>query len=100
MTLQCAEQSSATGLPESNTNRTGKELFPATIRLVRRTHGFVTAIARAGGFRPSYVSDVLAGRRPPSARFLRALTEAAEADGWAVLRAAVEAEQARQRGTG
>lgn len=68
------------------------------MRLVRGTHGFVTAIARAGGFRPSYVSDVLAGRRPPSARFLAALVEAAEAHQLGVLRTVVEAEQVRLRG--
>lgn len=29
-------------------------------------------LAREGGFRPSYVSAVLAGRKPPSERFLEA----------------------------
>ncbi len=87
-------------MAESTTNRREKKLLPATVRLVRGTHGFVTAIARAGGFRPSYVSDVLAGRRPPSARFLVALVEAAEAQQLEMLRAAVAAEQVRLRGEG
>lgn len=87
-------------VPEPNTNRKGKELLPATVRMVRRTRGFVSAIARAGGFRPSYVSDVLAGRRPPSERFLQALAEAAELQDWSFLRAAVGAEWTRRARAG
>lgn len=36
-------------------------------------HGSVSAFARATGFAPSYVHDVISGRRPPSKKLLDAL---------------------------
>ena len=56
-----------------------KKLAPQTARVIRQSHGLRADIARAGGFHRSYVTRVLSGAKPPSARFLEALSVALEA---------------------
>jgi len=53
-------------------------LDPKTLLSIRRTHGMVTAIARVAQVSPGFVSDVLSGRKRPSARFVAALPRAFE----------------------
>ena len=45
---------------------------------IRRTHGMPAAISRVAQVSPGFVSDVLNGRKRPSARFLAALPRAFE----------------------
>jgi transcriptional regulator with XRE-family HTH domain len=49
-----------------------------TLLSIRRTHGMPAAIARVAQVSPGFVSDVLNGRKRPSARFLAALPRAFE----------------------
>lgn len=49
-----------------------------TLLSIRRTHGLPAAIARVAQVSPGFVSDVLNGRKRPSARFLAALPRAFE----------------------
>ena len=49
-----------------------------TLLSIRRTHGLLAAIARVAQVSPGFVSDVLNGRKRPSARFLAALPRAFE----------------------
>jgi hypothetical protein len=62
--------------PSTENNK--KKLAPQTMRLIRRTHGLRANIARAGDFERSYVTRVVKGVKPPSARFLAALSLALE----------------------
>ena len=54
------------------------KLDDLTLLLIRRTHGMPAAIARVAGISPTFVSEVLSGRKQPSARFLAALPRAFE----------------------
>jgi transcriptional regulator with XRE-family HTH domain len=49
-----------------------------TLLSIRRTHGMPAAIARVAQVSPGFVSDILNGRKRPSARFLAALPRAFE----------------------
>lgn len=64
------------GRMKSNTMRRSKTMPAAVVRLVLRTRGLSKQIARIGGFGKGYTSDVLSGRKQPSARFLAALSAA------------------------
>lgn len=51
-----------------------KKLALQTILLIRRSYGLRANIARAGRFHRSYVTRVVSGVKPPSARFFAALS--------------------------
>jgi len=57
-----------------NTQRGQNKVKHATVRIIRRTHGLAAEIAVVAGFDPSYVSKVLKGEKPPSERFLSAVS--------------------------
>jgi transcriptional regulator with XRE-family HTH domain len=56
--------------------RQTKNLDLRTLVLIRRTHGVPALIARVAQVSPGFVSDVLNGRKRPSARFLAAVPRA------------------------
>lgn len=60
-------------MTQLSTKRQTKKLDSDTLLSIRRTHGMAAAIARAAGVSPGFVSEVLTGRKRPSARFLAAL---------------------------
>jgi len=52
-----------------------KKLKPGTVRVIRQTHGLASEIATVAGFSDaSYVSKVLKGEKPPSEKFLHAVS--------------------------
>jgi hypothetical protein len=65
-------------ITKPTTKKSKKKLAPQTMRLIRRTHGLRANIARAGNFERSYVTRVVNGTKPPSTRFLAALSLALE----------------------
>jgi hypothetical protein len=59
-----------------NRNNGKRKLGPETRRIVRGTHGLAARIAALGHFDPSFASRVVAGDKPASMRFLKALDRA------------------------
>ena len=59
-----------------NTSRVAKKLPDGIARVLRRNSGLCAKISRQAGFRQrSFVSRVVSGEKPPSPRFLKAMTE-------------------------
>jgi len=65
-------------MEKRTTTKSSRKLSPAAARLIRRSHGFRAAIAKAGGFHRSYVTRVMSGARPPSMHFFEAMGVAFE----------------------
>ncbi len=55
------------------THHREKKIKPATLNVIRRTHGLAAEIAAVADVTPGYVSNVLNGRKPPSDKFLSAV---------------------------
>jgi hypothetical protein len=51
-----------------------KKITSSTATLIRRTHGLAAEIAVVADFYPSYVSEVVAGKKAPSQRFTDAVS--------------------------
>ncbi len=71
---------------EANTKPTPQKLPRSVATLVHRTPGCAARVAQAAGLSESYVSMVLAGHKPPSLKFLRALVSVILSEGDTLLR--------------
>ena len=58
------------------THNREKELKPATISLIRRTHGLAAEIATEAGVDPSFVAKILARTKKPSQKVIQAIPRA------------------------
>lgn len=67
-------------MSKPNTSNGARKLDAATVRMVRNTHGMSKRICRFSGYSKGHVSDILAGRKRPTERFLDALIEATMRD--------------------
>jgi hypothetical protein len=63
-------------MAQTSTTPRSKKLSCVLAQLILRTHGAATEIARFGGFGRAYAYKVVHGLKPPSQRFLDALSPA------------------------
>jgi hypothetical protein len=56
-----------------STDHRQKKIKPATVNLIRRTHGLAAEIAAVADVTPGYVSKVLNMRKPPSSKIINAI---------------------------